>query len=82
MIKSAGNEYNIPMTEKLAKLSGQQNQEQASEEQPEEKVSENANEPEPILEPEGTNEWIDDRNFFQKYTPLNIAREIKKKLVS
>jgi hypothetical protein len=25
--------------------------------------------------------WIDDRTFFQKYTPLNIAREIKKRMV-
>lgn len=81
LIKSAGNEYNIPMTEKLAKLFGQQ-QEQKEEARTEEEET-------PVqeevalenVESNGTDTWVDDRSFFQKYTPLNIAREIKKRLV-
>lgn len=76
MIKSAGNDYNIPMTEKLAKLFGQQAN--AAEEKKEE-IQEEAVE-EPVVETPYV--WEDNRSFFQKYTPLNIAREIKKKILS
>ncbi len=76
MIKAAGNEYNIPMTEKLAKLFGYMNAQQTTEPQPEVSV-------EPVNTEEKPREWVwvDDRNFFEKYTPLNIVREIKKKFV-
>ncbi|MEX0810946.1 MAG: phytanoyl-CoA dioxygenase family protein [Chitinophagales bacterium] len=77
MIKSAGNEYNVPMTEKLAKLFSQQEKQQEQKEE-EEKTVEHEEKPKEQEE----YVWIDDRSFFQKYTPLNIAREIKKKLVS
>jgi ectoine hydroxylase-related dioxygenase (phytanoyl-CoA dioxygenase family) len=76
IIKAAGNTYNIPMTEKLAKLFGYNNSEQKTEEPKQEDV--------PAPEPVAAQQewvWVDDRSFFEKYTPLNIAREIKKKLV-
>ncbi len=76
IIKAAGNEYNIPMTEKLAKLFGYLNAEQKKEEA-KEGVFET---PQPI-EVQEEWKWVDDRPFFAKYTPLNIAREIKKRLV-
>jgi ectoine hydroxylase-related dioxygenase (phytanoyl-CoA dioxygenase family) len=75
LIKAAGNEYNVPMTEKLAKLfgySGEQNKEEPKQE------TVNAQEP---VEVKKEWVWVDDRSFFQKYTPLNIAREIRKRLV-
>ncbi|MCW5906393.1 MAG: phytanoyl-CoA dioxygenase family protein [Chitinophagales bacterium] len=77
IIKASGNDYNVPMTEKLAKLFGY-TQTAQKQEQPK---------PEPIVapvvsEPQSQEEWkwVDDRTFFEKYTPLNIAREIKKRL--
>jgi len=76
LIKAAGNEYNVPMTEKLAKLFGYLNAEQKKEEAKQEVVEA----PQPI-EVQEEWKWVDDRNFFAKYTPLNIAREIKKRLV-
>ncbi len=78
MIKAAGNEYNIPMTEKLAKLFGYINARQTVEQKQEDVVEEVKREeekPTPLV-------WNDQRSFFQKYTPLNIAREIKKKLTT
>jgi len=76
LIKAAGNEYNVPMTEKLAKLFGYLNAEQKKEESKQEAVE--AAQP---IEVQEEWKWVDDRNFFAKYTPLNIAREIKKRLV-
>lgn len=76
MIKAAGNEYNIPMTEKLAKLFGYTGTPQSSEakkEAPVEPLKTETEKPKKWV-------WVDDRSFFAKYTPLNIAREIKKKL--
>jgi hypothetical protein len=38
-----------------------------------------------VVTPEPVEEkfvWKDDRNFLQKYTPLNIVREIKKRIVA
>lgn len=77
VIKAAGNEYNVPMTEKLAKLFGYIQQEETA------KLEEEKHELKPTPEPETQEEWVwvDDRPFFEKYTPLNIAREIKKRLV-
>lgn len=73
VIKSAGNEYNIPMTEKLAKLFNQ------CANDTHEKVVE------PIVNDTiGSNtaeEWIDDRKFFEKYSLINIAKEIKNRLI-
>jgi ectoine hydroxylase-related dioxygenase (phytanoyl-CoA dioxygenase family) len=76
LIKSTGNEMNMPMCEMLAKrfnydmsgspIAGQQADSHSANgnKQAEEK---------PWV-------WVDDRGFFEKYTPLNIAREVKKKL--
>lgn len=76
LIKENGNEFNVPMCEKLAALfsynmDGSKKQTAAQEEQKQEPV-------EPWVEQPFV--WQDDRSFFQKYTPLNIVREIKKKL--
>ena len=77
ILKAAGNTYNIPMTEKLAKLFGYLNNEQKAEEPQQQEVKTT---PEPVaVQKEWV--WIDERPFFEKYTPLNIAREIKKRLV-
>ncbi|MBL7778374.1 MAG: phytanoyl-CoA dioxygenase family protein [Chitinophagales bacterium] len=76
IIKTAGNSYNVPMTEKLAKLFGYMQQEAAAEQaaQKTETIT-----PEPEIQKEWV--WVDNRSFLEKYTPLNIAREIKKRLV-
>ena len=76
MIKNAGNEFNVPMCERLAKLFNY-NMDGSQKQEPKEEVKEEWK-PEPVQEEW---KWIDERNFFQKYTPLNIAREIKKKIV-
>lgn len=77
IIKGAGNTYNIPMTEKLAKLFGYMNNERKTEEPKPEPIQQEEKSESPVL----AEEWVDNRTFFQKYTPLNIAREIKNKLV-
>jgi ectoine hydroxylase-related dioxygenase (phytanoyl-CoA dioxygenase family) len=84
MIKAEGNTFNVEMCEHLAKLfnynlDGSKKEEAKPENQPS---------PEPAAEPvlnttNGSNEsnaWVDDRPFFQKYTPLNIIREVKKRV--
>ena len=73
MIKQVGNEYNVPMCEKLAVLfnydiTGIKKEETT----PEEKIEETVINEDSIQE-----EWIDNRTFFEKYTPMNILREIK-----
>ena len=73
LIKQEGNEFNVPMCEKLSELFGYNMD--GSQQQPTEP------EPEVVVVPESNDVWVDDRSFFQKYTPLNIAREIKKKIV-
>jgi hypothetical protein len=75
IIKHAGNTYNIPMTEKLAKLFGYSGEENKQTEPVKEEPA-----PEPVQSTQNS-VWHDDRPFFEKYTPLNIAREIKKRLV-
>lgn len=76
LVKAAGNTYNVPMTEKLAKLFGYAGTD-------EKKEAPKQEDPAPAPQPQQIqqSEWIDDRPFFEKYTPLNIAREIKKRLV-
>jgi hypothetical protein len=74
LIKQAENEYNIPMCEKLAVLfnydiSGTKKEE--PQEQENEVVVEETPQP---------TEWVDNRSFFETYTPINILREIKFKL--
>ncbi len=76
IIKAAGNTWNVPMTEKLALLFGNagtaKKEETVTEAPP---VTESA----PVEEPKV--EVVDKRSFFQIYTPLNIYREIKHRLV-
>lgn len=76
IIKDAGNAYNVPMCEKLAAIFGNISGPQ----QEEQKV-----EPEAEFVPETTvtsnNVWVDDRGFFEKYSPKNIVTEVKKRLV-
>lgn len=79
IIKLAGNTFNVPMTEKLAKLfgnlTGPAKQEEPVQKQPE---------PEAEQAPVGKEEeykWVDTRSFSEKYTLKNIAKEIKTRLV-
>ena len=81
VVKAAGNEYNIPMTEKLAKLFGYNGSSNTEEKTVQEEPPVVHTPQEQVHEPTTTNEWVDNRTFFEKYTPLNIAREIKKRLV-
>ena len=83
LIKENGNEFNVPMCEKLAKLFnmsmdggvpnayGNNSTEQKQEEQ---------KAPEPELVEAGGDDW-EDRPFYKKYSPLNVVREIKHRLV-
>ena len=80
LVKASGNTFNIPMTERLAKLFGYtadgQNKEEAKTEQAVEIPISTSN-----IEQEKEWVWVDDRPLFVKYSPVNIAREIKKRLV-
>ncbi len=80
LIKASGNTFNVPMTEKLAKLFGYtadgQKKEEAKTEPAIEKPSTDA-----MKEPEKEWVWVDDRPIYIKYSPINIVREIKKRLV-
>lgn len=81
VVKAAGNTFNVPMTEKLALLFGYSMDGQKKEEVKEEVKPQ---QPEPIsnaVEPEKEPVWVDTRPFLIKYSPLNIARELKKRLV-
>ena len=77
LIKSTGNEFNVPMCEKLAKLFNYNMSGTPKEAAPEAEVptvsetSPSAPEPKP---------WVDERGFLEKYTPLNIVREVRKRL--
>lgn len=78
LIKQAGNEYNVPMCETLAKLFNY-NMDGTQQSTQEETVVESL--PESVVVTEEKEwVWVDDRTFFQKYTPLNILREVKKKV--
>jgi ectoine hydroxylase-related dioxygenase (phytanoyl-CoA dioxygenase family) len=76
LIKKSGNEYNVPMCEKLAVLfnydvTGNKKQEENSQAQETPYIEE-------VQLQEET--WVDNRSFFETYTPMNILREIKFKL--
>ena len=76
IIKDAGNAYNVPMCEKLAAIFGNI----SGPPQEEKKVIlETALVTETATHLE--NEWVDDRGFFEKYSPKNIVTEVKKRLV-
>ncbi|MDB5282615.1 MAG: hypothetical protein JWO06_1690 [Bacteroidota bacterium] len=91
-IKGSGNSFNIEMVEHLAKLfnyniDGSKKEEPASAPTPEPQkeiiVEVKQTEPEvkqPELVQEQKNVWVDKRSFFEKYTPLNIIREIKQRV--
>ncbi|MCS6935182.1 MAG: phytanoyl-CoA dioxygenase family protein [Chitinophagales bacterium] len=78
IIKAAGNTYNTPMVEKLAKLFGYEQPQSSHKENgatiSHEPVQTNGKQQEVVAE------WKDNRSFFQKYTPLNIARELRRRL--
>lgn len=82
LIKDHGNTFNVPMCEKLAKLfnynmDGSSKDTKAAAPEPEPEV----NQPEPVVE-EKPWVWVDDRSFIEKYSPVNIVREIKKRLTA
>lgn len=77
LIKDAGNTFNVPMTEKLAKLFGYL-QDGTKKEEPVAEQKEEKKE-EVIVETKEV-KWIDTRPIYIKYSPLNIAREIKKRI--
>ena len=79
IIKAAGNTFNIPMTERLAKLFGNLTA-PPKQEEPVQKAPEPVVEQAPI-EQKKEYKWVDNRSFSEKYTLKNIAREIKIKLV-
>lgn len=72
LIKEDGNTFNVPMCEKLSQLFGYNMDGSKPEASPEVKSENNE---------EQGDVWVDERSFFQKYTPMNIAREIKKRVV-
>jgi ectoine hydroxylase-related dioxygenase (phytanoyl-CoA dioxygenase family) len=78
LIKENDNEFNVPMCEKLAKLfSYNMDGSKKADTQNQQTEPEQAAPVEPINTPYV---WVDERSFFQKYTPLNVVREIKKRL--
>jgi hypothetical protein len=79
LIKEAGNEFNVPMCEKLAKLFNYNMDGSKKEEKPAEPEITQQDQPAQSQQVTET-PWVDDRTFFQKYTPLNIVREIGKRL--
>jgi hypothetical protein len=79
IIKASGNTFNIPMTEKLAKLFGNLTG-LPKQEEPAQKLSEPVIE-EPPVEKKAEYNWVDIRSFSEKYTLKNIAKEIKNRLV-
>ncbi|HXH19831.1 MAG TPA: phytanoyl-CoA dioxygenase family protein, partial [Chitinophagales bacterium] len=87
LVKEHGNEFNVPMCEKLAKLFGY-NMDGTRKEEPQQPEALPQTQPERAEEKaeaahNGSREtaWTDDRKFFQKYTPLNILREVKKRVM-
>ena len=80
LIKENGNEFNVPMCEKLAKLFSY-NMDGSKKEDTQNKEVEDELQPQPE-QVAASQEWVDDRSFFEKYTPLNVVREIKKRLQS
>jgi hypothetical protein len=75
-IKQAGNEYNIPMCEKLAVLFNYDMSGNKKEIETEQIAEVKKNH----VEDQKEEKWIDNRSFFETYTPMNILREIKFRL--
>lgn len=83
MMKAEGNTFNVEMCEHLAKLFNYNMDGSKKEEaKPEPQQEETQPEPELVEAAPADNVWHDDRTFFQKYTPLNIMREIKKRVLA
>jgi ectoine hydroxylase-related dioxygenase (phytanoyl-CoA dioxygenase family) len=78
MIKSTGNEFNVPLCEKLAKLFSYNMDGSKKDESPTEEVAPAPEVSAPVEEKPWV--WDDRRSFLQKYTPRNIVREVKKKI--
>lgn len=79
-IKAAGNTFNVEMCEHLAKLFNY-NMDGSQKEEPKQEEAKPV-EAEPVHIQHTEDVWVDDRSFFQKYTPLNIVREIKKRVLA
>lgn len=79
-IKAEGNTFNVEMCEHLAKLFNY-NMDGSKKEEPKPEPEVQQPEPEVVFHQPQT-EWIDERPFFEKYTPLNIIREIKKRVLA
>ncbi len=92
MIKAEGNTFNVELCEHLAKLFNY-NMDGSKKEEPIQQT-EHSMQPEPVVQQiesapatqqvyvSSAAEWVDNRSFFQKYTPLNILREIKQRVLS
>lgn len=81
LIKSAGNEYNIPMAERLTTLFGYKKNDNDTNEVKPQNEKEIKNYIEETQAKTISNEvWVDNRSLLQKYTLLNILKEIKSKL--
>ena len=81
LVKSTGNDFNVPMCEKLAKLFNY-NMDGSAKEKAIDDDQINIGEQQVKVEEAAPYVWIDNRSFIEKYTPLNIAREVKKRLFS
>jgi ectoine hydroxylase-related dioxygenase (phytanoyl-CoA dioxygenase family) len=76
LIKENGNEFNVPMCEKLAKLFNY-NLDGSKKAEPKVEYPKSS-----LPEAEKPWVWEDNRSFSEKYTPLNILKEIKKRLTA
>jgi len=81
LIKENGNEFNVPMCEKLAKLFSYNMDGTKKEEPKPPSVPAEVPEESPVQH-EKQQVWVDDRSFFRKYTPGNILREVKKRVLA
>ena len=94
LVKEYGNEFNVPMCEKLAKLFNynangtkkeeikEEVKEEIKQEQNEQPVAAELIQEAPAPQIEAKWVWVDNRSFFQKYTPGNILREVKKRVLA
>ncbi len=73
LIESAGNKFNGPLVQTMTKLFVQESKKEEAEPQTvEEPVAQTQTEP--------VTSTVDDRTFFETYTPLNILREVRFRL--
>jgi hypothetical protein len=77
LIKENGNEFNVPMCEKLAKLFNYNPDGSKKEQTRSEQLQPPSTQP---VQQDNSHAWLDNRSFSEKYTPVNILREIKKRL--